>query len=75
MANDLPSKWATVDAAWGEGRKHLYSPDAASFEFHATEAEERASAEKDIREGAKMVAVLEVKTVFIAKAVEYGEAQ
>ena len=71
----LPSKWAIFDIAWGEERKHLCCPDTESLEFYATEREAREAAQSEIEGGAKMVAVLEIKALFAAKAVEYEELE
>ncbi len=67
----LPSRWATVDASWGERKKHLCCLDGESFDFHATEADAVKAAEQSIRDGAGMVAIMEVKQLLVAKPVEY----
>jgi hypothetical protein len=72
---ELPSKWAICDAAWGEGKKHLYCPDHESLEFFATEGEAQKEADLAIQEGSKMVMVLEVKSLFLAKSVAYDVHQ
>ena len=69
----IPSKWATVDAAWGEGRKHLYSPDEKSLKWHSSETAARAYAAEQIQEGRAMVGVFEVKTLLVPKAIEFDE--
>ncbi len=69
----LPSKWVVLDASLGEEKKHLYCPDGESVEFFGTNAEALEGARKAIEEGAKMVAVCEIKHVFQAKAIEFRE--
>lgn len=71
MPKEFPSKWATVDVSWSEGKKHLCSRDAESFEFHKDETEAIKAAEKSIRDGGGMVAVLEVRKLLVAKPIEY----
>jgi hypothetical protein len=63
----LPSEWATVDVSWGEGKKHLYSPDSASLQFHPTYDVADREARKAIEDGAKMVAILQVNRVYKAQ--------
>jgi hypothetical protein len=67
----IPSKWATVDVSWGEGKKHLCARDAESFEFHADEEVAQNAAEKSIRQGGGMVAIMEIKRVLVAKPIVY----
>ena len=69
----LPSKWAVCDAAWGEGKKHLYCPDRESLEFYSSQDEALAEAETAIQEGSKMVMVMEIKSLFVAKPIAYDE--
>lgn len=73
MKKAIPTKWMTIDVAWGEQRKHLYTPDEKSLKYHHTERQARDYAGEEIQRGSTMVAVMEIKTVFTAKAVEYDE--
>jgi len=67
----IPSKWATVDASWGKNKRCLCTRDAESFEFHADEEAAQIAADRSIREGGGMVAILEVKRLLVATPVEY----
>jgi len=66
----LPSKWVILDVSWGEKRKHLYCPDNESVDFFKSYAEAKAEVQKQIQNGAKMMAVCEIKHLFEAQAVE-----
>jgi hypothetical protein len=59
----LPSEWATIDIDFGESKKHLYSPDSSSIEFHATYDKAFAAARRGLEEGSKMVAILMVNRI------------
>lgn len=68
----FPSKWATVEIAFGEKRRHFYCPDEHSLSFHRTEGDARAAASHEIDSGTKMIAILRIDTVLTARP-EYDE--
>lgn len=70
----IPTKWAVVEVDWGEGRKHIYSLDKWEIAYYPTEEDARSAAKGMISTGeAKMMAVLEVKTILVPKPVEFTE--
>lgn len=69
----IPSKYATFDIEFGEGKKHLYCLDTASLELHETDVDARAYAEEQIKSGAKMVAVCKIESVLVARPAEFDE--
>jgi len=71
----IPTKFVTVECNFGSGKKHLYSTDVMTrnLQYHPDEASARKAAGDLIREGTKMVALMEVKTLLVAKPVEFDE--
>lgn len=69
--SEIPTKWFVAEVAWGEGKRHLYLVDNEAIEVCKTEAGARKEAEEWIRNGSKMVALLEIKTLLVPKPVEY----
>lgn len=69
----IPSSYATMDIAWGAGKKHLYSPDDKSLKFHNDEVEARAHADAEIQNGSKMVGLFKIQTLLVAKSIEYDQ--
>jgi len=67
----LPTRWAICEGDWGEKKKHLYCPDSASLTFYPTESEAREAAGIEIQSGTKMVLVMEIKTVLVARPVPF----
>ncbi len=64
-----PTKFATIEVAWGAQKAHLYHSESnmADIEFHKTEDEARKRVASLIqKDGAKMVAVIEIKDLFEA---------
>lgn len=72
--SEIPTKWAIVEIGWGEGRKHIYSMRDWEIGYYRSEEEARANAKDLISQGeAKMMAILEVKTILVPKPVEFTE--
>jgi len=75
MAKDadskIPTRWLVIDADWGEGKKQIYCSDGGNLSFHGKYEDAKKDAEGRVREGEKLVAIAEVKTLLVAKPVEY----
>lgn len=70
----IPTKWAIVEFDWGSGKKHIYSLEKWEIGFYDSEDEARKTAKQMIQDGeAKQMAVLEVKTLLVPKAVDFVE--
>ena len=67
----LPSEWAIVAVAFGEGKKHLYSTDKASLEFFPTYDKALEKARLDIEDGGGIIAIMQVNRLLKAKPVEF----
>lgn len=65
----IPTKWATIEVGWGSDKAHLYSTsDMVEIEYHKTEEAARKKVATLIRDGeAKMVAIMEIKSIFEAE--------
>lgn len=63
--SQIPTKWATVAAGWGAGNAHIYSLSENDVSYHQSEGAARAAALDMIRDGEKMVAIMEVKALFV----------
>lgn len=67
----LPSEWAIVAIAFGEGKKHLYATDKASLEFFPSYDKALSAAQAAIEDGGGMIAVMQVNRLLKAKPVEF----
>ena len=74
MASDIPTKWAIVQFGWGTEMGHIYSLNEWEIGYYKTEEAATATAKQMIQDGeAKMMAVLEVKTLLVPKPVVFME--
>jgi hypothetical protein len=72
--SEIPTKWATVEIGWGEGKKHIYSLNDWEIGYYDTEEKAREAAKEMISSGeANMMAILEVKTILVPKPIEFTE--
>lgn len=70
----IPTKWAIIEFDWGECKKHIYSLGKWELGYYETEEIARTQAKRMIQDGdAKMMAVLEVKSLLIPKPVDFTE--
>lgn len=61
----IPTRWATVEAGWGSGNAHIYSLNESDVSYHKTEAGAREEAMTMLRDGVKMVAIMEIKALLV----------
>ena len=71
----LPTKYAIVDIAWGEHKKHLHCPDCESLVFYPTEAAAMEALRDEIAGGSRMMALLKIERVFKLRAVELEQVE
>jgi len=68
----IPSKFATIELAYGSGGKHLYSVSDQEIAYFPDEATARADIKERIVNGEKMVALMEIKGLFV-RSTDYEE--
>lgn len=61
----IPTKWAIIEAGWGSQNAHIYSTSEHEISYHKTEAEARKEAMELLRDGSRMVAIMEVKALLV----------